>query len=225
MEVTSCSRTITPQPIQWLSDNGSCFRAYETIEFAVRLGLVPCFTPVRSPQSNGIGDAPNSTPARLPKRTKHHPVRRPDLTAGKLRAAAPSAHRQIRRRKQCTGPNCGRVADGEPPLGLLSIQARLGAGACERIADEPQRTTTALGHRSHGECSPGNRRSMNWREARKRLMGAEPPRFSKKLRTLPRDAATHLWGIGVPQSNCVKLRPDPLSGATVLSTCVDVVVS
>ena len=49
--------TITPQPIQWLSDNGSAYRAHETIEFAVRLGLIPCFTPVRSPQSNGMAEA------------------------------------------------------------------------------------------------------------------------------------------------------------------------
>lgn len=49
--------TVTPHPIQWLSDNGSPYRAYETIEFAVRLGLVPCFTPVRSPQSNGMAEA------------------------------------------------------------------------------------------------------------------------------------------------------------------------
>ena len=46
-----------PHPIQWLSDNGSCYRAHETIEFATRLGLVPCFTPVRSPQSNGMAEA------------------------------------------------------------------------------------------------------------------------------------------------------------------------
>jgi putative transposase len=46
-----------PQPIQWLSDNGSCYRAHETIELAIRLGLVPCFTPVRSPQSNGMAEA------------------------------------------------------------------------------------------------------------------------------------------------------------------------
>jgi putative transposase len=46
-----------PQPIQWLSDNGSCYRANETIDFAIRLGLVPCFTPVRSPQSNGMAEA------------------------------------------------------------------------------------------------------------------------------------------------------------------------
>ncbi len=46
-----------PHPIQWLSDNASCYRAHETIEFATRLGLVPCFTPVRSPQSNGMAEA------------------------------------------------------------------------------------------------------------------------------------------------------------------------
>jgi putative transposase len=46
-----------PQPIQWLSDNGSCYRANDTIDFAIRLGLVPCFTPVRSPQSNGMSEA------------------------------------------------------------------------------------------------------------------------------------------------------------------------
>jgi len=46
-----------PNPVQWLSDNGSCYRAHETIEFADRLGLVPCFTPVRSPQSNGMAEA------------------------------------------------------------------------------------------------------------------------------------------------------------------------
>jgi putative transposase len=56
VEKRFCAAT-TPQPIQWLSDNGSCYRAYETIEFAVRLGLVPCFTPVRSPQSNGMAEA------------------------------------------------------------------------------------------------------------------------------------------------------------------------
>ena len=47
----------TPHPIQWLSDNGSAYRAYETIDFAIRLGLAPCFTPVRSPQSNGMSEA------------------------------------------------------------------------------------------------------------------------------------------------------------------------
>jgi putative transposase len=38
-----------PHPIQWLSDNGSCYRAHETVEFAINLGRVPCFTPLRSP--------------------------------------------------------------------------------------------------------------------------------------------------------------------------------
>ena len=35
----------------------SCYRAHDTIDFAIRLGLVPCFTPVRSPQSNGMVEA------------------------------------------------------------------------------------------------------------------------------------------------------------------------
>jgi transposase InsO family protein len=46
-----------PHPIQWLSGNGSCYRAHETIHLADRLGLVPCFTPVRSPPSNGMAEA------------------------------------------------------------------------------------------------------------------------------------------------------------------------
>ena len=49
--------SLTPHPVQWLSDNGSCYRARETIHFADNLGLVPCFTPVRSPQSNGMAEA------------------------------------------------------------------------------------------------------------------------------------------------------------------------
>jgi transposase InsO family protein len=46
-----------PHPIQWLSDNGGCYRAHETIDFAIGVGFVPCFTPVRSPQSNGMAEA------------------------------------------------------------------------------------------------------------------------------------------------------------------------
>ncbi len=47
----------TPQPIQWLSDNGSAYAAAKTIELATALGLVSCFTPVESPESNGIAEA------------------------------------------------------------------------------------------------------------------------------------------------------------------------
>jgi transposase InsO family protein len=44
-------------PGEWLADNGSCSRPHETVAFAHAIGLVPCFTPVRSPQSNGITEA------------------------------------------------------------------------------------------------------------------------------------------------------------------------
>ena len=46
-----------PHPIEHLSDNGSCYIARETRDFATALNLVPCFTPVRSPESNGMSEA------------------------------------------------------------------------------------------------------------------------------------------------------------------------
>jgi putative transposase len=46
-----------PQPIEHLSDNGSAYTAKETRDFAIALNLVPCFTPVRSPESNGMSEA------------------------------------------------------------------------------------------------------------------------------------------------------------------------
>lgn len=46
-----------PHPVQWLSDNGSIFAAHKTIEIALALNLVPCFTPVESPESNGMAEA------------------------------------------------------------------------------------------------------------------------------------------------------------------------
>lgn len=47
----------TPQRIEWLSDNGSCYTAHETVGHAFALGLIPCFTPVQSPESNGMAEA------------------------------------------------------------------------------------------------------------------------------------------------------------------------
>lgn len=47
----------TPHPIEWLSDNGSAYIARETATTAAALGLRLAFTPVRSPQSNGISES------------------------------------------------------------------------------------------------------------------------------------------------------------------------
>jgi transposase InsO family protein len=47
----------TRHPIEWLSDNNSCYRAHSTQHFARDLGLVPCFAPVRGPESNGMAEA------------------------------------------------------------------------------------------------------------------------------------------------------------------------
>ncbi|MGE1677401.1 IS3 family transposase [Escherichia coli] len=44
-------------PVEWLTDNGSCYRAHETRQFARMLGLEPKNTAVRSPESNGIAES------------------------------------------------------------------------------------------------------------------------------------------------------------------------
>ncbi|KQS85280.1 integrase [Methylobacterium sp. Leaf361] len=61
MMIACCERrfgaTKTPHPVEWLSDNGSAYIAKETAQTAAALGLRLLFTPVRSPQSNGIAEA------------------------------------------------------------------------------------------------------------------------------------------------------------------------
>ena len=46
-----------PYPVEWLSDNASCYTAKETRAFAAQLNLISRFTPVRSPESNGLAEA------------------------------------------------------------------------------------------------------------------------------------------------------------------------
>ena len=46
-----------PLPIEWLSDNGSPYTARKTRALAYEIGLVPCTTPIESPQSNGMAEA------------------------------------------------------------------------------------------------------------------------------------------------------------------------
>jgi Integrase core domain len=43
--------------VEWLSDNGSACIAKDTLDTATALGQQLCFTPVRSPESNGIAEA------------------------------------------------------------------------------------------------------------------------------------------------------------------------
>jgi len=66
-----------PSPVEWLTDNGSCYLARETRRFAGDIGLVPRTTPLESPQSNGMAEAFVRTlkrdyvrvsPARTPRR-------------------------------------------------------------------------------------------------------------------------------------------------------------
>ena len=47
----------TPHAVEWLTDNGACFKSKETMNFGAFLGLKCRFTPVRSPQSNGMAES------------------------------------------------------------------------------------------------------------------------------------------------------------------------
>lgn len=49
--------TRAPNAIEHLSDNGSAYTVRDTRIFAQALNLIPCFTPVASPQSNGMSEA------------------------------------------------------------------------------------------------------------------------------------------------------------------------
>jgi putative transposase len=43
--------------IEWLTENGSCYKAAETRSFAKELGLKPVTTSVTSPQSKGMAES------------------------------------------------------------------------------------------------------------------------------------------------------------------------
>lgn len=49
--------TKAPHRVEWLSDNGSAYIARPTVETAAALGLTLLFTPVRSPESNGMSES------------------------------------------------------------------------------------------------------------------------------------------------------------------------
>ena len=61
------------EPIEWLTDNGSCYTAHDTRRFARDIGLVPRTTPVESPQSNGMAEAFVRTLKRDYARVSHKP--------------------------------------------------------------------------------------------------------------------------------------------------------
>lgn len=51
------ANTEAPHFFEHLSDNGSYYTLLKTRRFAVALNLKPCFTPVKSPQSNDMSEA------------------------------------------------------------------------------------------------------------------------------------------------------------------------
>ena len=49
--------SLLPVRVQWLSDNGPCYTANETVQTGRALGFEVCTTPAYSPESNGMAEA------------------------------------------------------------------------------------------------------------------------------------------------------------------------
>ncbi len=57
LEARFGAKECLPHPIEWLSDNGSCYTAHDTRRFGLELGFQMCTTPVKSPESNGMAES------------------------------------------------------------------------------------------------------------------------------------------------------------------------
>src|SRR5438876_7478477 len=110
-----------PQPVQWLSDNGSIFAAHRTIEVALALNLVPCFTPVESPESNGMAEAFVKTFQARPRPGQCYPAA-PPRRCQRWRPARGAGKRRLGRRAWL--PVRGSAAS-RPTEGPASINARV----------------------------------------------------------------------------------------------------
>ena len=91
-----------PNPVEWLSDNGSPYTARDTRLFAAQLNLTPCFTPVASPESNGVSEAFVKTIKRdyvgvraLPTNPPHCPVKGGQLQVPIVSHANFARHKQL----------------------------------------------------------------------------------------------------------------------------------
>ena len=77
--------------MEWLTDNGSCYTANETVEQAYALGMIPCFTPIRSaafrrPGTPGTHLPPAGIANRLRHRVPVPPIRAARHSTGMERA-------------------------------------------------------------------------------------------------------------------------------------------
>jgi len=134
-----------PHPVETLTDNGSACTAKDTRIFARQLGLEPCFTPLRSPQSNGISEAFVRTPhgelraghapagRRLSARVDRHLVRRlqPPPPAPRAEdALAPQVPRSPNRNRLRVPSNGGRIS-GRTGHDSVSLDKPLAANVRE----------------------------------------------------------------------------------------------
>lgn len=118
----------TPHPVEWLSDNGSAYIARETATTAAALGLRLAFTPVRSPQSNGISEAFVKTL----KRDYARNVILPDAeTVLALLTKWFDDYNEIHRTPACA--SCRRASSGQRPPVLNATRRLSGQTGCTPV--------------------------------------------------------------------------------------------
>jgi putative transposase len=79
-----------PRKVQWLTDNGSIFAAYRTLEIAAALNLGPRFTPVESPESNGMAES--FVKATAPRGSTSHQSNQPSVRSNGVNSTRPEPH-------------------------------------------------------------------------------------------------------------------------------------
>jgi transposase InsO family protein len=106
-----------PQRIEFLADNGSCYTAHETIEFALSLGLMPRFTPVRSPESNGMAESFVKRLSEITSAAMRALTPRPSCAKSALGSKTTTTPTRIERSR------CSRLGNSSPLHHLLRVRS------------------------------------------------------------------------------------------------------
>jgi putative transposase len=106
--------SLPTSPVEWLTDNGSAYRSYQTRQFARMVGLEPKHTAVRSPESNGMAESFVKTM----KRDYISIMPKPDgLTAVKNLAEAFEHYNEWHPHSALGIVRHGNICGGEPVMG------------------------------------------------------------------------------------------------------------
>ena len=143
----------TPHKVEWLTDNGTAYTAKDTRVFAAQLNLVPCFTPVASPERNGISEAFVKTFKRDYVRV--NPVAGvPQRRSGR----SPDGSRTTTRSILIQGSGCARPGSSDAPNNQPRCPPKRGQQHTALAGLALCRRQLWLGSDRHSRCGAGRRR-------------------------------------------------------------------